>query len=112
MRSYKSLILISKVFKFIAYFNLISCLLIAALWIIFAGASINNSYEQSYAMLSQFAILIGIIILGFILFVFWLALSQIIMLMVNVADDMFSIATNAYAIAQKTSEKKIDENEL
>jgi hypothetical protein len=107
MRSYKSLIFISKLFKFLAYFNLISCLLVA-LWILFAGASINNSYEQSNAMVSQFAILIGIIVLGFIFFVFWLALSQIIMLMVNVADDMFSIATNVYALATK---EKIQEDQ-
>lgn len=63
-------------------------------------------------MLTQFATLIGIIVLAFILFVFWLALSQLIMLFVNIADDTYNIATNAYALAQKAAEKKIDENEL
>lgn len=101
MKSYKSLRAVASAFKAIGYGSLL-------LSMAYSVSFFNSEFPVVMCIL--FAA--GAILIGVSIMTFWLGVSQLILLMINVADDVSTIATNAYAIAQKASEKKIDENEL
>lgn len=111
MKSYKFLKVLSGIIQVIAVLTL-------ALGIVFFIYLLLKSSERQYDEFTHdimvqnyndcFFLLFGSVIAFLIL----MAISQFIKLMINVADDISTIATNAYVIAQKSLEKKIDENEL
>lgn len=101
MKSYKSLRTVASFFKALAYVSVVIGLIFSAL---FLASQAGNPIGLLMG--------IGQAVLSLIAFVLLLALSEFIMLGINVADDISTIATNAYAIAQKTTERKIDDDEL
>tara|TARA_Y100000816_G_C25775797_1_gene407068 strand:- start:243 stop:575 length:333 start_codon:yes stop_codon:yes gene_type:complete len=86
-RNYPSLGFLSKCANFIAWFVVVLSLIAFFIW----GA---NKYEPSMGEL--LVILIPILLFTFINFVFWRAISEILILFVHIAKDVREISLRKY----------------
>jgi|GEM_PF-4135978 len=90
MKSYNSLRIVATVFQVIAWLNLIAGMLtILLLWQWWTDHP-NGVY-----------FVIALSFLSVVYFIFFLAIAQSIMLMVNVAKDVETITNNSYVLAEQ-----------
>ena len=98
MKSYRSLRTVSLFFKVLAYVGLV------------VGLLLDTAFLMSQTDGNILALLMGVgqIILVLLVFVILLACSEFIMLGINVADHVASIADHVYVLAQNSESPKKD----
>lgn len=96
MKSYNSLRIVATVFQVIAWFNLV----VGFLAIILLWEWWTNHPNGVYFV-------IALSFLSVVYFIFFLAIAQSIMLMVNVAKDVETITNNSYVLAEQAEKQRL-----
>jgi hypothetical protein len=98
MKSYSFLKTISTFLKIIAYINLISGIVIAVLFLL----KINEAEYLTNESYMALATVVGVIILSIIFFIIFMAIAQLITLMIDIAQYAANIDHNIVVIAENS----------